>query len=68
MGKTYGDQILDMVNRNVARKLSVAELNTSGSGTLHFTPPVVKRGSKPTLVRIVFNSSRSRDHWVKGPL
>ena len=63
-----------MVNRNVARKLSVEELNTY-QGPVHYFShhAVVKRESKSTPVRLVFNSSANfqghvlNDYWVKGP-
>ena len=71
---TYSDQIMDMVDRKVARKLSKEELD-SYDGPFHYIAhhAVVKPESKSTPVRIVFNSSANfqghtlNDYWAKGP-
>ena len=70
----YVDQIDDMFNRNVARRLSVDEVQ-SYKGPVHYVThhAVVKPESKTMPVRIVFNSSHTfkghslNDYWAKGP-
>ena len=72
--KTYSDQVLDMVKRKVARKVSDNELNAY-KGPVHYIchHAVVKTESKSIPVQIVFNSSANfqghvlNDYWVKGP-
>ncbi|XP_071136608.1 uncharacterized protein [Mytilus edulis] len=69
----YNDQIKDMVNRNVARKLSDYEVRNY-EGPIHYLPhhEVLKPDSKSTPIRIVFNSSSTymghviNDYWAKG--
>ena len=70
----YNQQIQDMVNRNVARKLTEEELKTY-RGPFHYIlhHEVLKPDSKTTPVRIVFNSSANymgpvlNEYWAKGP-
>ncbi|XP_045110007.1 uncharacterized protein LOC123503946 [Portunus trituberculatus] len=70
----YNDQIQDMVNRGVARRLSIKELNNY-EGPVHYIHhhEVLKPSSSSTPLRIVFNSSASymghilNDYWAKGP-
>ncbi|XP_056010774.1 uncharacterized protein LOC130051848 [Ostrea edulis] len=72
--KAYGDQIMDMVERSVARKLTDEEMDTY-DGPIHYIPhhEVLKPNSKSTPVRIVFDSSSSymghvlNEYWAKGP-
>ncbi|XP_062605795.1 uncharacterized protein LOC134267606 [Saccostrea cucullata] len=72
--EAYGDQIADMVQRSVARKLTAEEMQTY-EGPIHYIPhhEVLKPNSKTTPVRIVFDSSSSymghvlNDYWAKGP-
>ena len=70
----YSEQILDMVDRNIARKVSEDELN-SYKGPIHYIAhhAVVKIESKSTPIHIVFNLSANfkghvlNDYWAKGP-
>ena len=71
---TYQAQISDMLERNVARKLTNEEL-TSYKGPIQYIShhEVLKKDSKSTPCRIVFNSSAKHcgyslnDYWAKGP-
>ncbi|XP_068757373.1 uncharacterized protein [Montipora capricornis] len=70
----YQNQIEDMIEREVARKLSLTELKNY-KGPIHYIShhEVLKPDSKSTPVRIVFNSSARymghmlNDYWTKGP-
>ena len=70
----YDNQVKDMVNREVARKLSKDEIDNY-KGPVHYIShhEVLKPDSKSTPVRIVFNSSANymghvlNDYWAKGP-
>ncbi|XP_064082955.1 uncharacterized protein LOC135198965 [Macrobrachium nipponense] len=72
--KKYNDQILDMVHREVARKLNIDEISNY-NGPVHYLPhhEVHKPDSVSTPLRIVFNSSSSylghvlNDYFAKGP-
>lgn len=72
--KVYQKQIEDMIEREVARKLSQTELDNY-KGPIHYIShhEVLKPDSKSTPVRIVFNSSARymghmlNDYWAKGP-
>ena len=72
--KIYDQQIEDMIQRNVARKLTTVELE-SHKGPYYYIchHEVLKPDSKTTPVRIVFNSSANymghvlNDYWAKGP-
>ncbi|XP_066029071.1 uncharacterized protein [Pocillopora verrucosa] len=72
--KVYQQQIDDMLNRKVARKLTEDELKEY-KGPIHYISyhEVLKPDSKTTPVRIVFNSSANymghilNDYWAKGP-
>ena len=72
--KVYQQQIKDMTQRGVARKLTKEELDTY-KGPIHYIAhhDVLKPDSKSTPVRIVFNSSANykghvlNDYWAKGP-
>ena len=72
--KVYQKQIEDMIEREVARKLSETELENY-KGPIHYIShhEVLKPDSKSTPVRIVFNSSARymghmlNDYWAKGP-
>ncbi|CAC5386338.1 unnamed protein product [Mytilus coruscus] len=69
----YDEQIMDMVKRGIARKLT-KEMMEIHSGPVHYIPhhEVLKPESKSTPLRIVFNSSSSyightlNDYWAKG--
>ncbi|CAC5363493.1 unnamed protein product [Mytilus coruscus] len=56
----YDEQIMDMVKRGIARKLTKEEMEIH-SGPVHYIPhhEVLKPESKSTPLRIVFNSSSS---------
>ena len=72
--KVYQEQIQDMVDRGVARKLTQEELQTY-KGPIHYVAhhEVHRLDSKSTPVRIVFNSSAKlmghtlNKYWAKGP-
>ncbi|XP_071537744.1 uncharacterized protein [Panulirus ornatus] len=72
--KEYSDQIHDMVERDVARKLTTDEIKDS-QGPVHYIPhhEILRPDSKSTPIRIVFNSSASymghvlNDYYAKGP-
>ena len=73
-GKMYNEQIQDMVDRNVARKLSKEE-NETYSGPVHYLShhEVLEPDSLSTPCRIVFNASTTfqgqciNDYWAKDP-
>lgn len=70
----YDNQVRDMVQRGVARKLTKEELSNN-KGPIHYIShhEVLKPDSKSTPVRIVFNSSAIymshvlNEYWEKGP-
>lgn len=70
----YNDQIQDMVNRGIAKRLSIKKLNDY-EGLVHYIHyhEVLKPSSSFISLRIVFNSSASymghrlSDYWAKGP-
>ena len=72
--KAYCEQISDMIDRGVARKLSEFEL-MNYKGPVHYIAhhAISKPSSKSTPLRIVFNSSAKykghvlNDYWAKGP-
>ena len=72
--EAYKDQMQDMVQRGIARKLSQHEL-ADFEGPVHYLNhhEVIKPESLSTPLRIVFNSSASfmghvlNDYWAKGP-
>ena len=72
--ETYQQQIQDMIDRDVARKLTQEELQKY-KGPVHYIShhEVLKPDSKSTPVRIVFNSSANymghvlNEYWAKGP-
>ena len=72
--EVYNQQINDMVDREVARKLTREEIDNY-KGPFHYIShhEVLKLESKSTPVRIVFNSSANymghilNDCWAKGP-
>ena len=69
----YSDQIKDMLDRNVARKLTEAEIREY-DGPCHYIShhKVLKNDSSSTPCRIVFDSSANfqnhtlNDYWGKG--
>ena len=72
--KVYQEQIQDMVDRGVARKLTREELETY-QGSIHYVAhhEVLRPDSKSTPVRIIFNSGAKymghtlNEYWAKGP-
>ena len=72
--KAYQQQMKDMENRGVSRKLSEEELEKY-NGPIHYIHhhEVLKPNSLSTPIRIVFNSSACymghalNDYWAKGP-
>jgi len=72
--ETYNSQIQDMVDRNVARKLSNDELQSHQGPVFYLSHhEVIKPESESTPCRIVFNSSATyqghvlNEYWAKGP-
>ena len=74
LAKTYEEQITDMIERGVARKLTESELKEY-TGPIYYLShhEVINEDSKSTPCRIVFNSSARfcnqtlNDYWGKGP-
>ncbi|XP_071519132.1 uncharacterized protein [Panulirus ornatus] len=72
--KEYSDQISDMVERGVARKLTTEEIKDY-KGPVHYIPhhEILRPDSKSTPIRRVFNYSASymrhvlNDYYAKGP-
>ena len=72
--KIYGEQIQDLRNRNVAKKLTDEEI-ANYKGPVYFIPRhgIYKSTSSSAPLQIVFNSSCSfmgskiNDYWAKGP-
>ena len=72
--KTYQEQVVDMIERGVAVKLSKKE-QSEYKGPVHYLPhhEVINENSKSTPLRIVFNASAKfhgkclNDFWAKGP-
>ena len=72
--KLYSEQIEDMVERGVAKKITMEE-EMNYNGPIYYVShhEVVKPESQSTPCRIVFNSSASymghnlNDYWFKGP-
>ena len=60
--KVYKEQIEDMVNRGVARKVSPEEMRT-WTGVVNYIPHLAVQNPKSTstLVRIVFDASRPQN-------
>jgi len=73
LASRYSDQILDMVQRGAAKKLTVPDKDYDGPVYYISHHEVLKPDSKSTPCRIVFNSSAKymnetlNDYWVKGP-
>lgn len=72
--ETYELQVQDMLDRNVARKLTTEELAIYKGPIHHISHhEVLKPDSKTTPVRIVLNSSAYymghilNEYWAKGP-
>ena len=74
LAEMYKEQIKDMLQRKVAKKLSPTEIKTY-KGPIFYIPPhvVFKRESKSTPCRIVYNTSKRmfghtlNEYWAKGP-
>ena len=72
--EAYDQQIMDMVQRGAARRLTEAE-RKEYKGPIHYIHhhEILKPESKSTPIRIVFNSSASymghvlNEYWAKGP-
>ena len=72
--KVYKEQVQNMIDRGVTRKLTEEELRNY-EGPIHYIShhEVLKPDSKSTPVRIVFNSSANymghvlNEYWAKGP-
>ena len=72
--KLYAEQIQDMLDRGVARKLTQEELDRY-SGPVHYLShhDVLRVDSNSTPCRIVFNPSANfkghilNEYWAKGP-
>ena len=73
-GRVYQEQIQDMIDRGIARKLTKSELEAY-DGPIHYVShhEVILPNSKSTPVRIVFNTSAKymghalNEYWAKGP-
>lgn len=71
--KVYGEQIKDMLDRNVARKLTNEELRSYTGPHYYLSHHEVWKIDSSTVCRIVFNSSLNfrnhilNDYWAKGP-
>ena len=70
----YNEGIEDMINRKVARKLSISEINNYKGPVFYLHHhEILKPESESTPLRIVFNSSlnykghKLNDYWAKGP-
>lgn len=70
----YAEQIEDMLNRKVARKLNYKDISCYDGPTHYITHhAVIKRESATTPLRIVFNASLNykghvlNEFWAKGP-
>ena len=72
--RVYSEQMQDMFDRQVARKISQDEINKY-NGPVHYIThhAVIKKESLTTPIRIVFNSSLNfnghvlNEYWAKGP-
>ena len=72
--RVYNEQIKDMIDRNVCRKLDLTE-RENHIGPVFFIPhhEVLKPDSKSTPFRIVFNTSANfhgyilNEYYAKGP-
>ena len=74
LAKLYTDQIADMENRGVAKKLSAEDMRMYQGPVYYISHhEVIKPDSMSTPCRIVFNSSARylnqtlNDYWAKGP-
>ena len=73
LAKKYQDQIDDMLERGVARKLNEDELQAYTGPFYYISHHEVISDSKSTPCRLVFNSSAKfnghvlNDYWAKGP-
>ena len=71
--KVYQEQMQDMLDRQVARKLDRNDLNYDGPVHYITHHEVLKEESTTTPCRIVFNASANycghslNDYWAKGP-
>ena len=72
--RLYKEQMNDMINRTVARKLTQSEMQAYDGPVYYISHhEVFKDGSSSTPCRIVFNSSASfkghslNQYWAKGP-